>query len=175
MKCPACEHDLTEMTIQELEIDICKGGCGGIWFDNWEIQRVDEPHEGLGEDLLDIETDPEIVVDHTKKRLCPKCDGMPLMRHFFSVKQNVEVDECPSCGGFWLDPGELADIRSLFRNEEELKEAAENKFDEMFNKEFGSMMVQREQRLEKAKSVARLFRFLLPSYYLPGDQDWGAY
>jgi len=30
-------------------------------------------------------------------------------------------------------------------------------------------------RLERARGMARMFRFLLPSYYLPGKQPWGAY
>ena len=29
----------------------------------------------------------------------------------FSLQRQVLVDECPNCGGFWLDAGELADIR----------------------------------------------------------------
>ena len=30
-----------------------------------------------------------------------------MMRHFFSVKRQVEVDECPGCGGFRLDAGKM--------------------------------------------------------------------
>ena len=29
----------------------------------------------------------------------------------FSAKRRVEVDECPGCGGCWLDAGELEKIR----------------------------------------------------------------
>jgi uncharacterized protein len=35
-----------------------------------------------------------------------------LHRHFFSAKRHVQVDQCPNCGGYWLDSGELADIRA---------------------------------------------------------------
>jgi Zn-finger nucleic acid-binding protein len=35
-----------------------------------------------------------------------------LKRHFFSAKRRVEVDQCPNCGGYWLDAGELALIRA---------------------------------------------------------------
>jgi hypothetical protein len=163
------------MTVKQIEVDACEGGCGGVWFDNRELDKVDEPHEAAGEELLDIETDPDIQVNHEKKRLCPKCDGMPLMRHFFSVKQQVEVDECPSCAGYWIDFGELAQIRRQHKSEEERKEVAKEKFDDLVKKELGPMRENSEKRLEKAKSIARVFRFILPSYYLPGDQDWGAY
>jgi Zn-finger nucleic acid-binding protein len=37
---------------------------------------------------------------------------MKLHRHFFSAKRRIEVDECPNCGGYWLDAGELAQIRA---------------------------------------------------------------
>jgi Zn-finger nucleic acid-binding protein len=37
---------------------------------------------------------------------------MKLKRHFFSAKRKVEVDQCPNCGGYWLDAGELAAIRA---------------------------------------------------------------
>lgn len=37
---------------------------------------------------------------------CPKC-GTPLQRREYL---EVEVDECPSCGGVWLDQGELEEI-----------------------------------------------------------------
>jgi Zn-finger nucleic acid-binding protein len=35
-----------------------------------------------------------------------------LHRHFFSAKRRVEVDQCPNCGGYWLDAGELALVRA---------------------------------------------------------------
>lgn len=37
---------------------------------------------------------------------CPKC-GMELIEIKF---QDIEVDECPSCKGFWLDCGELENL-----------------------------------------------------------------
>jgi Zn-finger nucleic acid-binding protein len=37
---------------------------------------------------------------------------MRLHRHFFSAKRRVEVDQCPNCGGYWLDAGELNQIRA---------------------------------------------------------------
>jgi Zn-finger nucleic acid-binding protein len=111
MKCPACFNDLTEVQVGSLVVDVCQGGCGGIWFDAFELQRVDEDKEVAGERLLNIQRDERIQVDPTRKRDCPRCAGVKLKRHFFSPKRRVEVDECPSCGGYWLDAGELAQIR----------------------------------------------------------------
>ena len=87
MKCPACRNMLQEMTVGDVTVDACKGGCGGIWFDNFELKKFDEPHESAGELLLDIERDETIIVDHSKRLKCPKCDDVVMMRHFLVLKK----------------------------------------------------------------------------------------
>ena len=112
MKCPACFNELTELHIASLTVDACQGGCGGIWFDAFELQKVDEEWEAEGEPLLNIQRDERLVVDSSRKRECPRCADIKLHRHYFSAKRQVEVDQCPNCGGYWLDAGELAQIRA---------------------------------------------------------------
>ena len=123
MKCPACFNTLSSVTIGKLTVDACRSGCGGIWFDAFELQQVDEPHESTGEWLVQIERDPRVRVDLSRKRACPKCDGVKLMRRHFSAKRRVEVDECPGCGGYWLDAGELEKIRDEMGETARQKEA----------------------------------------------------
>ncbi len=163
MKCPACGNRLQEMTVEGVTVDVCKGGCGGIWFDRFELKKFDEPHESAGAPLLEIERGDGVTVDHTKKRMCPKCDSIVMMRHFFSVKKQVEVDECPGCGGFWLDAGELGRIRSLFNTEAERAQAAEEYFSEIFDEQLDEM---KPESREKSTRIANMFRFLRPSYYV---------
>ncbi len=112
MKCPACFNELTQLQVGPLVVDVCQGGCGGIWFDAFELQKVDEEQESVGEPLLHIRRNERLTVDQSRKRECPRCIGMKLHRHFFSAKRRVEVDQCPNCGGYWLDAGELALIRA---------------------------------------------------------------
>ena len=112
MKCPACFNELTQLQVGSLVVDVCQGGCGGIWFDAFELQRVDEEQESVGEPLLHIRRNERLTVDQSRKRECPRCTGVKLHRHFFSAKRRVEVDQCPNCGGYWLDAGELALIRA---------------------------------------------------------------
>jgi Zn-finger nucleic acid-binding protein len=112
MKCPACFNELTQLQVGSLVVDACQGGCGGIWFDSFELQQVDEESEAAGEPLLHIQRDERLIVDLSRKRECPRCAGVKLHRHFFSAKRRVEVDQCPNCGGYWLDAGELALIRA---------------------------------------------------------------
>ena len=112
MRCPACFNELSQLKVGELVVDVCQGGCGGIWFDAFELQKVDEENESLGEPLLHIRRNERLTVDQSRKRECPRCAGIKLHRHFFSAKRRVEVDQCPNCGGYWLDAGELALVRA---------------------------------------------------------------
>jgi uncharacterized protein len=111
MKCPACLNELTEVRLGGLAVDVCHCGCGGIWFDAFELKRVDEERETTGEMLLQIDRDESLQLDASRKRDCPRCPDMKLKRHLFAPGSHVEVDECPNCGGYWLDAGELAKIR----------------------------------------------------------------
>lgn len=111
MKCPACFNELSQMQVGSLVVDVCQDGCAGIWFDAFELQHVDEETEP-GEPLLHICRDPQVVVDSSRKRECPRCPGIKLHRHFFSAKRRIQVDQCPNCAGYWLDAGELAQIRA---------------------------------------------------------------
>jgi Zn-finger nucleic acid-binding protein len=175
MKCPACDRILEAVTVENMNLDVCKGGCGGIWFDRFELQKVHERRESAGEALLDIEKDAGMNLDHDKRRKCPKCADTIMMRHFHSVKKEVEVDECPKCDGIWLDYGELRRIRTLFGSEEERKRAAREYFSEVFGNELARMREESHEKGEKARRIARIFRFISPSYYIPGKQDWGAF
>jgi hypothetical protein len=37
------------------------------------------------------------------------------------------------------------------------------------------MRAKGQKEAERARNIARIFRFICPSYYLPGKQDWGAF
>lgn len=117
MKCPACFNPLTEMEVGPVKVDACQNGCGGIWFDAFELQRVDREEEHAGNPLLHIRRDESVHVDPSRKRDCPRCGQVKLHRHFFSARRQVQVDECPQCGGYWLDAGELAQIRAEKRQQ----------------------------------------------------------
>ncbi len=175
MNCPACENTLSQIIVSGVEVDVCKNGCGGVWFDNFEFKKFDEPHEYAGEELLAVERDPNVQVNLSEKRPCPKCNNIIMMRHFFSVKNKVEIDECPSCAGIWLDTGELSEIRSLFSSEEEKRAAAEKVFDNLFGPQLEALAKEREKNAKRVRRTVNMFKFICPSNYIPGKQDWGAF
>ena len=175
MNCPACSNELTQMTVADVTVDVCKNGCGGIWFDNFELKKFDEPAESAGEELLDIERDPSVQVDHEQRLNCPKCGDVVMMRHFFSVKHKVQVDECPGCAGVWLDAGELGQIREMFDSEEARIKAGEEYFNEVFGGQIAASEAQNQEKIEKAQRFANMFKWVCPSAYIPGKQTWGAF
>ena len=175
MKCPACQNLLQQQPVDGVTVDVCRGGCGGIWFDNYELKKFDEPHEAAGQELLDVEKDTEVHVDHSQRRTCPKCEDQIMMRHFSCVQRQVEVDACPACGGLWLDQGELGQIRSIYKSEEEQKAAAKQYFSDVFGDQLAELRAESQADLARSRRIAGLFRFLCPSHYISGDQDWGAF
>ncbi|SLM32707.1 conserved hypothetical protein [Desulfamplus magnetovallimortis] len=166
MECPACKTLLEEVTIEGIALDVCKKGCGGIWFDRFELQKMDEPHEFTDENLIEVlAVEPVKKIDHSERRKCPKCQDVIMMRHFFSVRKEVEVDECPKCAGFWLDEGELFQIRHQFQTEEERINAARQYFGDMFDTDLEKMKNESKEKAEKAAKIAKIFRLVSPRNY----------
>lgn len=108
MNCPACGNVLGNLVAGNLALDVCRSGCGGVWFDNFELRRIDDTAAAA---LTSLWRDPAMHVDHKKKRTCPKCAGQAMFRRFFSRQKTVEIDECPNCAGVWLDGGEFDSIQ----------------------------------------------------------------
>lgn len=102
---------MTELSLHGIRIDACRGGCGGLWLDNWELQKIDEPDEEADRVLAEMDVDLSVDVDLDRKLSCPRCADTILMRHPYKAHRNIIIDECPACAGIWLDFGELYEIR----------------------------------------------------------------
>lgn len=59
------------------------------------------------------------------------------------------------------------------------EEARGKAFDEYFEDVFGEVLRQKqiegEDKLRKTRKAVQAFRFICPSYYIPGKQGWGAF
>ncbi len=166
MKCPACERNLTEVTAGNITVNACQQGCGGIWFNRFELKKIIDPKESSGEALLDIERDKDVHVDLEARKKCPTCKNMIMMRHFFSPQQAVEVEECPKCGGHWLDYGELGAIRDQYTSEADQVKAAKAYFAEIYDYQLAQMGKATKEQSEKIRTISGIFRFITPSWYL---------
>ena len=154
MNCPACASPLTTLNVKALAVDACRGGCGGIWFDNFELKKVDEAAEKLGATLAALEFNPKAaMVQH--KRPCPRCADITMLQHKFSPAKPVIVDECPNCGGMWLDGGELAEIRRRSLTADDRKAAAQRFFSKMFIEDLARLKTQRANNSGSPGEIGR--------------------
>jgi Zn-finger nucleic acid-binding protein len=111
INCPACGNLLTKIKVGRVFIDVCEGACGGIWFDQFELANLNQPTEKKGEKLLNIRRNPNISVDKNAKHICPVCN-VEMYNYSITMGRAFVTDECPECGGFWLDGGEFAMLRN---------------------------------------------------------------
>lgn len=107
MKCPACNGPLREKGAGGMTLDVCYGGCGGIWFDATELDRVDAR---AATTLHSVWQTPHQKVAPLEPRRCPRCPDQILDRRWFSAAEKVEIDQCPQCRGIWLDAGEFTRV-----------------------------------------------------------------
>ncbi len=118
MNCPACGNQLTSRKAGSIVVDVCEGGCGGVWFDNFELRRIEET--GAYE-IRSVHRDFSLHLDLESRRLCPKCPDQAMLRRFYSRLKRTQIDECPNCAGIWLDAGEFD---SILRETEESPDTA---------------------------------------------------
>lgn len=123
LKCPACGKDMEKVFIPNLGInlDICTDGCGGIYFDNREFERFDEKDEDISKILEKISGKEFAPVDQSQTRICPNC-GAKMVKNSSSIHKKIEVDDCYSCGGKFLDNNELQKIREEYDTAEQRDE-----------------------------------------------------
>ena len=112
MECPRCKKSLKIVSVDGVTVDACQNGCGGIWFDAFELEKMDQPDESAGWLLDNLRIDLSIEVDFKKQVECPRCDGVKLMQQKYPANDRIAIDKCRVCGGVWLDFGELFQIRS---------------------------------------------------------------
>ena len=111
IECPACGKEMKKIYIEDASacVDICTQGCGGIYFDNREFEKFDEPNESVDAILAELEGKEFEFVDEREVRICPVCN-IPMVK-MGSGRTGVQIDVCNNCGAKFLDNGELQKIR----------------------------------------------------------------
>lgn len=118
--CPACGKLMKKIYLEEQDIivDICLDGCGGIWFDNRELAKVDEKHEDILP-ITEAKKDKDFEsVDVSLTRFCPHCK-VPMVKNYVSAKKEIVIDECYTCGGKFFDHKELEAMRNQYDTNEQ--------------------------------------------------------
>ena len=69
--CPACHCEMEKVYIPDakVNVDICTKGCGGIYFDNKELNKFDERYENANMIFEALENKRFIPVDKDTTRI----------------------------------------------------------------------------------------------------------
>lgn len=155
MKCPVCNNEMVKKNFG-VEVDVCENGCKGIWFDQYELKMLDEKNEGLGSALEEALRYPRNNDGQRGQINCPKC-SIPLHTHKYKRAKEVNVDECYNCGGFFLDSGELTEIRDNYMSDAEVNAYAEQMMNSVpqYSKAIKDLDAQKK-RLESIEKFTKL-------------------
>lgn len=158
LKCPRTGTALTKIKVGGISVEFSKA-CGGVFFDNSELQHFNEKDSKRGEVLsAHLRQFIPQSLDLSQRVKCPKCPSVVMMRRFYSHKSKIELDECPSCGGFWFDYGELEQLRKLYPTKESRRKASREFEDDMLNSSYYQNYTNDLEAKEKL--VRRRFRQL---------------
>lgn len=111
LSCPRTATPLKKLRLAGVTVDYSEVS-GGVFFDRFELQHFEGPENANGEALASVlEAQANQEIDAIARVCCPRHPDVTMMRRFYSPMRQVEIDECPACGGIWLDSGELDDVR----------------------------------------------------------------
>ena len=128
MICPNCGNMMDEVLIGEVRVDYCRSGCKGVFFDNYELYKMDEKHEYADDPVL------QEILSHERdssndargnELMCPRCN-IRMRKQAYSYGTGIYLDRCYGCNGIFLDKGELAAIRDNFRDSKTREKIVEN-------------------------------------------------
>ncbi|MGH9489405.1 MAG: zf-TFIIB domain-containing protein [Terriglobales bacterium] len=105
MHCLNCGTEMMDNQVRtkhsNITYDMCEQ-CGSLWLDRGELDKMAFQVEG------DIELcSEEPAAEQDPPRPCPRCDDARLCRVRFLGATDIFLHHCRSCGGFWLDGGQL--------------------------------------------------------------------
>lgn len=162
MKCPVCSKEMAEENLG-IKVDVCKNGCKGMWFDINELKLLDEKDEGLGDALQAALKYPRANDNDRAKIKCPKCN-VPMHIHKYERQQEINVDECYSCAGFFLDSGELKAIRDNRMSDAEVEAYADRLINEVPEFQKAKQDLARQQA--RTEAIRQYTKFLRANYWM---------
>ena len=85
LTCPACGKEMEKVFIESMQkhLDICLNGCGGMFFDNREFEKVDEQNENIDEILSLVSGRNFQPVNDKELRACPYCGANMVKTNIF--------------------------------------------------------------------------------------------
>jgi len=111
MDCPKCGAEMELLTYSGVEIDRCTG-CGGIWLDAVEPERL---RAIAGSERIDTGSAQRgAQMNEIDEVDCPRCHVAMLRR---AGPGGLELDSCPRCQGTYFDAGEFRSFKAVSLDE----------------------------------------------------------
>lgn len=101
MDCPRCNAVMRPRRVRNVIVHFCPD-CAGLWLGRDAMAGLRRRH---GDKVTALTTAGSRArkADPEGKAVCPDDSSRMVLR----THRGVTVDLCPSCGGVWLDRGEL--------------------------------------------------------------------
>lgn len=164
LNCPACGEKMTKIYVpeQQVNIDICLDGCGGILFDNRELEKFDDENENIDEILQVIKNKTFNNVDNSATRVCPICNTQ--MAKMGAAQGEIEIDVCYICGAKFLDNNELQVIRNSDKTEYD--KHIDYLIQQLYEQNLQSILGKYADKDLKKPKLYQFFQKLVDSYML---------
>lgn len=109
IRCPKDATIMEKLAVGSFQVDHC-GRCGSMWFDAYELEAVLRAKGAPAEvDFGTAKHSYANKVYRSETLECPR-DHSVMMQIPDPRQPHVIIDMCRSCGGVFLDSGELKDL-----------------------------------------------------------------
>lgn len=121
MQCPRDRSVLVNENYEgDVHVDRCPS-CNGVWLQRGELEAIQETLErDYSAELRRIDV---VALAYEQARqaaqppiACPSC-GSSVQAEEYGYCSQILVDRCGTCGGIWLDSGELQALERFFERE----------------------------------------------------------
>lgn len=169
MNCPYCHEPLHDVKIEShydatIILNQC-AKCGGIWFDKLELFSS-KRGEAEEIDKLDEKKLGENTQLESNELYCPRDNTKLKLFQDPYFPKSIQVESCPTCGGFWFNRGEFAQFQ-----EEREKRIAKPKEADKLEQNIDSLL-RSESEQDKYNALGRLGNFLMTPIYPASTGDY---
>jgi Zn-finger nucleic acid-binding protein len=118
MNCPIDNTELEKKPYEVIETDFCPK-CEGMFLQKGELERAEESRKNNYSD--EVKAQPDVIAgayEMAKQESrplikCPNCFN-EMERREYGYTSQIMIDDCPNCGGIWLNKNELRDLEIFF-------------------------------------------------------------
>jgi Zn-finger nucleic acid-binding protein len=109
---------MDDLDFRDIHLDDCPQ-CGGIWFDDGELRKVQTMGDELCLQSLEDQAHPHksVVCAESEAKMCPVCNER-LVPYKYMYSSDVILDECDNCFGLWVQDGELIKMAEYLDHEQ---------------------------------------------------------